>query len=401
MSALEGITVVDLTRYVAGPMAAMLLADLGADVIKVEALPTGDASRQSGPFIDGESTYFMVSNRNKRSLAVNLRTPEGKEVLERLLSGADVFIENLRPQSAAAMGLSPADVRAINPRLVHVSISGFGTGPIGATLPGFDQTVQAMSGLMSVTGTAETGPLRVGTPVADTSTGAIAAVGALAGLMQRERTGIGSLVETSLMGSMLTMLTYQAQAYLSTGQVPVAHGNDHPILFPQGTFRTRDHPIAIASGNERMWRVLCGVLGLEELAEDERFSTNAGRMAHRVELRAILEERLAGAGAQEWVDRINAAGIPCGPVLDVGSALEHEITRELGMVVEAEHATLGTTRILGPAISVDGADPTWLRHGPPTLGQHSAEVAGELGYESEEIARLVEAGVLAGPLADG
>src|SRR6476619_3694304 len=312
MSALEGLRVVDLTRYLSGPTLTMLLADLGADVVKVETLPHGDPARQSGPFQGGDSVYYMASTRNKRSLAVDLRTDAGKDVLYRLIDQADFFVQNFRPATAEAMGFGPEQLQARNPRLIYTSISGFGMTAPGSDLPGFDQTAQAMSGLMSVTGTEETGPLRVGIAVADSATGVFAAVGVLAALQERTRTGRGAVVESSLMQSMLTLMSYQAQKYLSLGIVPGRDGNDHPIMFPQGTFATGEGSLTLASGNERMWRRLCDVLDLEELAEDARFVDNAARMANRGELRALIEKALSNRSAQEWITAIKAAGVTCG-----------------------------------------------------------------------------------------
>lgn len=307
---LAGIRVIDLTRYVAGPLAAMTLGDLGADVIKVET-PAGDPARESGPFIDGESTYYMASNHSKRGIALDLRDPRGMEVLLRLVDTADVFIENFRPGTAVAMGLGPEMLHARNPRLVHVSITGFGNTDAARGMPGFDQTVQAMSGLMSVTGTEETGPLRVGIAVADSATGAFATVGVLAALLERERTGTGTTVEASLMQSTMAIINYQAQTTLSTGVAPGRNGNDHPIMFPQGTFKAGSSAITIASGNEKMWRKLCAALGLHELAEDPRYANNAGRMRHRKELRRIIEAVLATRPAAEWIEIINGGRRPC------------------------------------------------------------------------------------------
>jgi crotonobetainyl-CoA:carnitine CoA-transferase CaiB-like acyl-CoA transferase len=393
MAALDGVRVIDVSRYLSGPTLTMLLADLGADVIKVESLPRGDPARESGPFQEGESVYYMASNRNKRSIALDLRSPEGREVVLDLLRDADVFVQNFRPGTAEKMGLGVEALRALNPRLVYASISGFGPTEPGAELPGFDQTAQAMSGLMSVTGTDATGPMRVGIAVSDSATGTFAAVGVLAALYERERTGRGRLVETSLMESTLALMSYQAQRYLSLGEVPGLVGNDHPIMFPQGTFRTRRGSLTLASGNERMWRQLCVVLERPELAEDARFSTNAVRMHNRAELRALLEAALQTRDADTWIAIINEAGVPCGPVLDVGQALDHPVTEALSMVQTVEHEFLGTIRVLGQAVKVEGSDEGWLTKPPPVLGQHSYAILSELGYDDERIGRLREANV--------
>lgn len=395
MAALDGLKVVDLTRYLSGPTLTMLLADLGADVVKVETLPTGDPARQSGPFHEEESVYYLASNRNKRSLAVDLRRPEGLELLLRLIDEADVFVQNYRPGTAEAMGLGADVLRARNPRLIYVNISGFGTRPPGDALPGFDQTAQAMSGLMSVTGTEETGALRVGIAVSDSSTGVFAAVGVLAALHERDRTGHGALVEASLMESTLTLMSYQAQKYLSLGIIPGRDGNDHPIMFPQGTFKTGDGSITLASGNEKMWRRLCTALGLDHLAEDPRYADNAARMTNRAQLRHTIEEVLAAKPATEWIPKINAAGVPCGPVLDLEQALTHPITEALDMVETVEHRELGSMKVLGQAVKVEGSEKGWLRRPAPMLGEHSIEVARECGVPESTIQQLLAGGVIA------
>ncbi|HEY2044312.1 MAG TPA: CoA transferase [Jatrophihabitans sp.] len=394
MAALKGIRVVDLTRYLSGPTATMLLADLGADVVKIEGLPHGDPARESGPFIGDESVYYLASNRNKRSLALDLRSPEGIEICLQLIDQADVFVHNFRPGTVEKMGLGSAQLLERNPRLVYTSISGFGTRPPGDVLPGFDQTAQAMSGLMSVTGTEETGPLRVGIAIADSATGVFAAAGVTAALYERERTGRGCVVESSLMESMLSLMSYQAQKYLSLGLVPESVGNDHPIMFPQGTFQTGDGVITLACGSEKMWSRLCEALERTDLSSNERFNTNAGRMAHRSELRLILEGILGEQSADFWIPRINAYGVPCGPVLDLKQALEHPVTAALDMVVSVPHPTLGTMKLLGQGVKVGGRDEPWLHSSPPLMGQDTDVVLRELGLSDDEVSDLAARGVV-------
>lgn len=394
MGQLDGLRVVDFSRYLSGPTLTMLLADLGAEVIKVETLPGGDPARASGPFDDGESVYFMASNRNKRSLAVDLRTGEGAELVHRLVDSADIFVQNFRPGVAEKMGFGYETLAERNPGLIYCNISGFGIEPPGADLPGFDQTAQAMSGLMSVTGTAETGPLRVGIAVGDSVTGVFGTVGVLAALHERDRTGAGQRVDVSLMESMLTMMSYQAQKYLSLGVVPGQDGNNHPIMFPQGTFAAADGPITLAVGSPAMWQKLCEALDLPDLAADERYADNAGRMEHRDVLRAAIEARLASAPAASWIERINAAGVPSSPVLDVGQALELPVTHQLGMVEEIEHQRLGRMKVLGRVVKGNRPADGWLHHAPPLLGQHTVEICREAGLTDDQIDELLERGVV-------
>ncbi len=391
---MRGMRVIDLSRYIAGPTATMMLADQGADVIKVEPLHTGDPSRQSGPFVQQESVYFMSANRNKRSVAVDLRSPAGLAVVRKLAEGADVLVENFKPGTLADMGLSWEHLKDTNPRLVVCSISGFGEGPVGSQMAGFDQNVQAMGAFMSINGEPDGEPMRAGIPIADSSTGLIAAFAIAAKLLERERTGHGGPVSTSLMQSMTFMLTYQAQKYLSLGLVAGREGNDHPLLFPQGTFRTSDGYITIASGNERMWRQLCAVLDWDQgIAEDHRFVDNASRLANRRELRGLIEEKLATAPSAEWIARIGGAGVPCGPVLDIQEAFEHPVAFELELAPTVEHPTLGAMKVLGrPAVT--GND-RWLRLPPPRHGEHTAEVLDELGFDSRDLSVLASAGAIA------
>lgn len=386
MGTLDGIRVLDLSRYIAGPTASMMLADQGADVIKVESLPVGDPSRQSGPYDDGHSVYFMSANRNKRSLALNLREPESLEIVSKLAAQADVLIENFKPGTTATMGIGPETLAKTNPRLVYCSITGFGTGPIGSGMAGFDQNAQGMSGLMSVTGTEESGPLRAGVPISDSVTGLIASFAIVAKLMERQRTGRGGVVSTSLMESSSFLLTYQAQKYLSIGLTPRREGNDHPLLFPQGTFKAADGYLTIASGNETMWSKLCAALELSELVEHPDYCNNEQRMANRVELRRLMEERLREHPAAYWIEFISAAGVPCGEVLDIGASFEHPVAHELKLSESITHTALGEMRVLGRPANT--GDDQWLRLPPPLLGEHNDEILAELGYATAESPRV-------------
>lgn len=392
MGTLDGVTVLDLSRYIAGPTASMMLADQGADVIKVESVPLGDPSRQSGPYQDGHSVYFMSANRNKMSLAMDLRAAEGKDALTRIASTADVLIENFKPGTTAAMGIGAEQLAEVNPGLVYCSISGFGNGPVGSSMAGFDQNAQGMSGLMSVTGTQETGPMRVGVPIADSTTGLVAGFAIVSKLMERSRTGVGGVVQTSLMQSMNFMMTYQAQKFLSLGIVPTREGNDHPLLFPQGTFATQDSFITIASGNERMWRKLCDALGLSEIAESPLFDSNAVRMANKAQLRAIFEERLADRTSAEWISIINDSGVPCGPVLTMDEAFTHPVSEELHLSGTVKHRELGDIQVLGRPANT--GDDDWLRLAPPVLGQHSSDILKDYGFSDDQVRDFIDRGIV-------
>ncbi|MGH2411453.1 MAG: CaiB/BaiF CoA transferase family protein, partial [Chloroflexota bacterium] len=285
-------------------------------------------------------------------------------------------------------------VRERNPRLVYCAISGFGTHGAGADLAGFDQSAQAMSGLMSVTGTEATGPLRVGIPLGDSATGVFAAFGIVAALYARERTGTGQRVEASLIESLVSLLSYQAQKYLTLSEVAGQDGNDHPLMFPQGTFATQDTPITLASGNDGMWRRLCAVIGLPALADDNRFTDNARRMRNRTELRRLMEERLVQRPAAEWLPLINGAGIPAAPIHDIAQALDSEIVRGLGMVATIDHPLIGPLEVLGRPVTIGESREGWLHHPPPLLGEHTTQVLREMGQTTEQIEALVEAGVV-------
>jgi crotonobetainyl-CoA:carnitine CoA-transferase CaiB-like acyl-CoA transferase len=365
---LEGLVVADFSRVLAGPFATMLLGDLGADVVKVEHPEAGDETRAWGPpWHGGHSTYYLSVNRNKRSVALDLKTDAGREAARALAGRADVLVENFKAGTLERLGLGFEEVARDNPGLVWCSISGFGQGA-GADLPGYDFLVQAMSGLMSITGPAGGEPTKVGVALVDVLTGLYAFGGVLAALRERDRTGRGQRVEVSLLGSALASLVNQASSYLCTGRPPRAMGNRHPSITPYETLATADRPLVVAVGNDGQFARLCRVLGLPEAAADPRFATNADRVRHRDELAALLEQALAARGAADWVAALADAGVPCGLVNDVGEAFALAERLGLGAVVEAG----GVPQVANP-IRLPSS-PASYRLAPPALGEHTAEV---------------------------
>ena len=391
---LHGVTVVDLTRALAGPTCTALLGDLGAEVVKVEGLPGGDGARSWSPFDGDESLYFASTNRNKKSLALKLRDPRAHAVLERLIASADVLVENFRPGTLARMGLAPEDLRRKYPGLVLASISGFGSwGPERET-PGLDQVAQGMAGLMSVTGPDGCTPTRVGVPIVDSITGVVAALSISAALVGRESTGHGSHVQTSLLESGINMLSFQAQRYLSLGEVPVGNGNDHPVIWPYGTFATADEDINIAAGNEPQWLALCQALGEPELADRPGFGNGRDRLERREEVRSEVERLLAARKARDWISAFRKAGIPAGPVHRLDDVFADPQVQALQMVQEVTpDVGLPLPIVRGP-ITVDGQIPR-VRLAPPALGRDSRDVLRVVGLSEAEIEDLVHAGVVA------
>ncbi|MFM6981442.1 MAG: CaiB/BaiF CoA transferase family protein [Microbacteriaceae bacterium] len=371
---LDDIVVVDLSRAVAGPHAAQMLGDMGARVIKVES-PIGDDSRRWGPpFVGDESTYFLSVNRNKESIVVDAKSEEGTEVLRRLIVKADVLIENFRPGTLARMGFDDERLHQLNPGLVVLSISGFGhDGPEGGRA-GYDQIAQGEAGLMSVTGAGPEDPERVGVPISDVLSGMYGAFGVLAALRERDATGKGAIIRTSLLAAVVGAHTYQGTAYTVAGVVGEPRGNHHPSLAPYGLFRTADGPAQIAVGTEGHWRALVGILGL---ADDDRFSTNPGRVTHRDDMIAVLNGALAGWTTDAFLDACDAAGIPAGRVRTIGEVYEWDQTLSQGLLVDVDHATLGPIQIPGPPLRwFDGATEhrRAVHTAPPTLGQHTRSV---------------------------
>lgn len=391
---LSGIRVIDLGRHLAGPTAAMWLGDLGADVIKIENPGKGEDARSSGPpFFNGESAFFLAANRNKRSLALNLKVPEGQEVFRKLAATADVIVENFRPGVMDALNIGYERVSATNPGVIYCSISGFGADGPFAGRPGLDQIIQGVSGLMSITGFEGGEPTRVGIPIADLLTGLFGAYGVLAALQARHQTGRGQRVETSLLESMVGMLAFQATRYLNGGDVPPPAGNHHPINAPYGVFRSKDGYLTVGGTGDKRWPILCKTIGAPELLEDERFKTNGGRHANRMELAELISAKLQARTSAEWEPILNDAGVPCGPILGVGDALDHPQVRHRDMVVEIEHPTAGLLHLLGLPVKLS-ATPGGVRHAPPVLGQHSTEILSDLGLSADEIEALAKAGTL-------
>lgn len=391
---LASMTVLDLSRALSGPFCSTILGDFGANVIKVEPSASGDMIRTWGPFDNDQSVYYLSGNRNKRSIAVDFRSAEGRILLRRLALKSDVVLENFKPGTLAKLGLDPDELRAEKPDLIVASISGFGSaGPL-RDQPGFDQIAQGYSGFMSFTGTAESGPTRVGVAIGDMAAGMWLAIGVLVAWSERQRTGRGQTVETSLLASLVALLSVQGQRYLSLGEVAGPTGNVHPVISPYGVFRAADGDLNIGAATQAMWLSLCDVIGRPDLKTDERYLDNARRIERREELRGIIEFELARGTRAEWTSRLVKVGIPAGPINSIQDALESEQVRHLGLVEERLHPTLGALRQISNPISMSETADGWIRRPPPLFGEHTHEVLAEFGLSKDEIARLEADGAI-------
>jgi crotonobetainyl-CoA:carnitine CoA-transferase CaiB-like acyl-CoA transferase len=398
MGPLAGLKVVDLTHVMAGPTCTLMLADMGAEVIKVEKIPAGDDTRHSvPPKIGDQAASFLMMNRNKKGIALDLKTPGGAKVLRRLIDSADVVVENFGPGAMERLGFGYADLRKDNPGLIYCSLSGFGrTGPY-KNRRGFDLVAQAMSGIMSFTGERPGGPpVKCGAPLSDITAGLLAAMGILAAYTHRLKTGEGQWVETSLFEAALVQTYWQAAIALATGAAPKAMGSAHPLNAPYQAFEASDEWFVVGGANQKNWLLTLDVLGAPELARDPRFASGAGRMAHLKELEAELAPRFRSKPAAHWLSELDRVGVPCGPVHDMLQALADPQTIAREMVVEVEHSTLGKVKTLGLPIKFSRT-PGKVQTGAPLFGEHTRSVLTEYGFDADEIAALQDEGAVAAP----
>lgn len=393
MGALSDIKVLDLTRVLAGPYATMLLADLGAEIIKIEQPEKGDDSRAFGPYKNGESAYFMSINRNKESITLNLKAPEGKEILKELVKQVDILVENFRPGTMEKLGLGYDVLKEINPRLIYASSTGYGqTGPYSQR-PAYDAVVQAMGGIMSITGQPDGVPTRVGTSIGDITAGLFCAAGILAALHERERSGVGQMVDVAMLDCQVAILENAISRFEFTGEIPHPIGNRHPSIVPFEPFDTLTTPIMLAAGNDRLWVTLCGLMELD-LADDPRFKTNPLRNENYAALRPILAERFMTKTAEEWQQMFDDAGIPCGPINTVDKVVTNEQVVAREMILEVEHPTAGATRIPGIPIKLSRT-PGEIRLPAPVLGAETEKILTScLNLTPEQIAALREKQVI-------
>lgn len=396
MLPLHSLRIIDLSRALAGPLCTALLADLGADILKIESHKGGDPARSWPPFEGSHSLYFDSVNRNKRSIVLDLYSASGTDVLDQLIRSADALVENFKPGTLAAMGYTDERLRELNPNLVVASVSGYGnTGPL-SDRPGLDQVIQAVSGITSVTGPADSTGYRVGLPIVDLTSGMSVAIGLLAALLGRAQHGTDSTtdrVSTSLYETALSLSVFQGQGALTNGAIPRPQGNDHPSITPYGVFPTLTEPIVVAVTTAAHWDSFCEAIGGQALHEDARFRTSRDRSAHREALKALITELLASQSAETWIESLNEVGIPCGAIHDYRQVLAHPQTAALEMIRDTVRQDGTPLQVLRGPLSLNG-DATGVRLPPPAFGEHSAEILAELGLTADTVADLVANGVV-------
>ncbi|MFC5587716.1 CaiB/BaiF CoA transferase family protein [Sporosarcina soli] len=388
MQALDGIKVLDLSRTLAGPYSSMLLGDMGADIVKVEQPGKGDESRQfTPPAWNGESCYFLSSNRNKRSITIDLKTDEGREIVYKLAKEADVLIENFRTGALDKLGLGYEQLKELNPRLIYCSISGFGrTGP-EKNRAGYDLLLQGYGGLMSITGEADRTPAKAGMSIVDLTTGMYAVYGILTALIARDKTEKGQFIDVSLLDGQISLLNHMATGYFATGKPAGRMGSAHPTLVPYQAFSAKDTDIILAVANNGLWEKCCRAMGWENLLEDSRFVTNDARVSNRAILIPMISERLAKLESEEIFDTLDAVGVPCGPIHTIDQVVNHPQVKAREMILEVEHPTVPNLKIPGFPVKLSDT-PASLQKYPPLLGEHTEEILDQLGFSPEQIEEL-------------
>lgn len=392
--ALERIRVLDLSSYLAGPYCSMILGDLGAEVVKVEQPVIGDGSRQWGPpFIEGESAYYLSINRNKKSITLNLKSDKGREILHKLASSSDVFIENFRPGTVDRLGVDYSTLKRINPRLIYCSISGFGQDGPYSERASYDLVGQAMGGLMSLTGEKDRPPVKIGVAITDICAGMFAAIGILAALIARDETGVGQIVDISILDGQVAWLSHQAGNFFASGLNPERLGSAHPTIAPYQAFKAADSYFVVAVGNDSLWKRFCRALNLNDLMTDVRFATNPDRVRNRHQLEKVLTRIFATKSAREWLRMLNAAGVPCGSLNRLSEVFKDPQVLYRQMVREIHHPKVGKIKVVGIPIKMSDT-PGSVRTHPPTLGENTKEILCRLGYAQVEIDGFEREGVI-------